>query len=389
MENGPETKSTRAFVVYILGFLFALHVTLPVYINSSFLLKFSSEQFVGIIYSAGSILTILSFIIIPTILRKYGGHKTILALIGVELLSTLALSSLASPLLLMSFFVVSLVAIAIIGFIIDLFLENISTDNNTGKIRGAFLTIVNVAWIISPLIASFILTNGDYWKIYLASASLLLPVFLITKRNLKNIRNHEYVKISILKVIKTIWINKDIKNIFMIGFLIQFFFAWMVIYAPLYLRNQMGFSWGQIGILFSVMLVPYILTELPLGKIADNILGEKEIMTIGFIIMAISTGLISFISNNNFFLWMAILFITRIGASMVEIMSETYFFKKIDSSQIQIISVFRTAKPFAYVIGPLIATVLFSFIELKFIFIVLGFLMFYGLRFSLALRDTR
>ena len=86
---------------------------------------------------------------------------------------------------------------------------------------------------------------------------------------------------------------------------------------------------------------------------------------------------------------MAILFITRIGASMVEIMSETYFFKKIDSSQIQIISVFRTAKPFAYVIGPVVATALLYFVEFKFIFMVLGFLMFYGLRFSLALKDTR
>lgn len=389
MENRLEAKSTRAFVIYILGFLFALHVTLPIYINSSFLLKLSSEQFVGIIYSIGSILTILSFIIIPVVLRRYGEYKTILALITLEFLSTLALSFFKSFLPLTLFFVISLVAIAIIGFIMDLFLENISADSNTGKIRGGFLTTVNVAWIISPLIASFILTNGDYWKIYVASALLLLPVFFITKHNLKNIKNYEYGKISILKTIKAIWSNKDIKNIFMVGFLMQFFFAWMVIYTPLYLHNQMGFDWKQIGILFSVMLLPYILTELPLGKIADERLGEKEIMSIGFIIMAISTGIISFISNDNFFLWMAILFITRIGASMVEIMSETYFFKKIDSSQVQIISVFRTAKPFAYVIGPLVATILFSFIELKFIFIILGFLMFYGLRFSLALKDTR
>src|SRR3989344_5062798 len=389
MEKQLETKSSGAFVIYVLGFLFALHATLPIYINSSFLSSISIEKFVGIIYSVGSIATILCFFAVPSILRKFGGQRTAIAFILLEFLSMAALAFLKSPALLIFFFIASLVAIAIIGFIIDLFLENVSSDSKTGKIRGIFLTSVNIAWIVSPLITSFILTNGDYWKIYMAAAALLLPVFFLVKRNLNSFKDQNYDKIPLFVAIKEIWKGKDIRNIFMISFLMQFFFAWMVIYTPLYLHNQIGFDWGQIGVLFSVMLLPYVLTELPLGKIADDILGEKEIMSIGFIIMAISTGIISFISNGNFFLWMAILFITRIGASMVEIMSETYFFKKTNVSQMQVVSMFRTTKPLAYIIAPITATILFSFIEFKFIFIVLGFLMFYGLRFSLALKDTR
>ena len=389
MEKQLETKSSGAFVIYVLGFLFALHATLPIYINSSFLSSISIEKFVGIIYSVGSIATILCFFAVPSILRKFGGQRTAIAFILLEFLSMAALAFLKSPALLIFFFITSLVAIAIIGFIIDLFLENVSSDSKTGKIRGIFLTSVNIAWIVSPLITSFILTVNNYWKIYMAAAALLLPVFFIVKHNLNNFKDQNYDKIPLLIAIKEIWKGKDIRNIFMISFLMQFFFAWMVIYTPLYLHNQIGFDWGQIGVLFSVMLLPYVLTELPLGKIADDILGEKEIMSIGFIIMAISTGIISFISNDNFFLWMAILFITRIGASMVEIMSETYFFKKTNVSQMQVVSMFRTTKPLAYIIAPITATILFSFIEFKFIFIVFGFLMFYGLRFSLALKDTR
>lgn len=389
MENQLETRSSGAFVIYILGFLFALHATLPIYINSSFLTLISGEKFVGIIYSIGSIATILSFFAVPFILRKFGGYRTAISFILLEAFSLIALASLKSVPLLILFFITSLIAISIIGFTIDLFLESVSSDNKTGKIRGVFLTSINMAWIVSPLITSFILTDSDYWKIYMAAAALLLPVLFIVKRNLKKFKDQKYDKIPLLATIKGIWTGKDIRNVFMISFLMQFFFAWMVIYTPLYLHNQIGFDWGQIGILFSVMLLPYVLTELPLGKIADDKLGEKEIMSIGFIIMAISTGVISFLPNGNFFLWMAILFITRIGASMVEIMSETYFFKKTSASQMQIVSMFRTTKPIAYIIAPIAATILFSFIEFKFIFIVLGFLMFYGLRFSLALRDTR
>lgn len=389
MEKQLETKSSGAFVIYILGFLFALHATLPIYINSSFLSGITNEQFVGIIYSIGSVVTVLCFLIIPSILRKFGGYKTVVMFILLELLSLVALAFIKSPLFLIIFFVTSLVSIAIIGFIIDLFLENVSSDNKTGKIRGVFLTSVNIAWIISPLITSFILTNGDYWKIYVAAAIILIPVLFLAKHNLSNFKDKPYDKTTFLKTAREIWGNKDIRNIFAVSFLMQLFFAWMVIYTPIYLHNYIGFSWDQIGILFSVMLLPYVLTELPLGKIADDKLGEKEILTVGFIIMAISTGLISFISNDNFYLWMAILFITRIGASMVEIMNETYFFKKIDSSQMAIISIFRTTKPLAYVIGPIIATILFMFIDFKYLFIILGFMMFYGLRFSLALKDTK
>lgn len=389
MEKKLEIKSSSAFVIYILGFLFALHATLPVYINSSFLTLISGEKFVGIIYSIGSIATIFSFFAVPFILRKLGGYKTAMYFILLEAFSLIALASLKSVPFLILFFVASMVAISIIGFTIDLFLESVSSDNKTGKIRGIFLTSINMAWIISPLITSFILTDSDYWKIYMAAAALLLPVLFIIKHNLKNFKDDNYDKTPLLITLKGIWATKDIRNVFAISFLMQFFFAWMVIYTPLYLHNQIGFGWGQIGILFSVMLLPYVLTELPLGKIADNKLGEKEIMSIGFIIMTVSTGVISFLPNGNFFLWMAILFVTRIGASMVEIMSETYFFKKTTASQMQIVSMFRTTKPLAYIIAPIAATILFSFIEFKYIFIILGFVMFYGLKFSLALKDTK
>lgn len=389
MEKQLETKSSGAFVIYILGFLFALHATLPIYINSSFLTLISGEKFIGIIYSIGSIATILSFFAVPFILRRLGGYRTVLFFILLEAISVISLAILKSSALLIFFFITSLVSIAIIGFIIDLFLESFSSDNKTGRIRGIYLTSINIAWIISPLITSFILIDSEYWKIYLVAAAILLPVLFLIKHNLKGFKDENYIKTPFLITLKGIWASKDIRNVFMISFLMQFFFAWMVIYTPLYLHDQIGFNWGQIGILFSVMLLPYVLTELPLGKIADEKLGEKEIMSIGFVIMAISTGIIYFLTNGNFFLWMAVLFITRVGASMVEIMSETYFFKKTSASQMQVVSMYRTTKPIAYIIAPIVATILFSFIEFKFIFIILGFLMFYGLRFSLALRDTR
>ncbi len=79
---------------------------------------------------------------------------------------------------------------------------------------------------------------------------------------------------------------------------------------------------------------------------------------------------------------------------MVEIGSETYFFKKIDGSSVNFMSLYRTMRPWSYVVGPVLATgtlwILGRFgFDFGYIFLVLGILMFYGLRWSLALEDTK
>jgi hypothetical protein len=199
----------------------------------------------------------------------------------------------------------------------------------------------------------------------------------------------------------------------MADFLLFFFYSWMTIYTPLYLHKNMGFSWNQIGVILFIMLLPFVYVQFPLGRLADKKYGEKEILSIGFVIMAIFTGIIFFITGGNhvlektFFvlnlgnleiditwyviLWAAILFVTRIGAASVEIMCDTYFFKKVDSLDTNIISCFRMVGPAAYILGPLFATLLFTFssFDIQYLFLVLGLIMFIGLKFSLSIKDTR
>ncbi len=47
----------------------------------------------------------------------------------------------------------------------------------------------------------------------------------------------------------------------------------------------------------------------------------------GFAIAAVSTGLMGFMGPSTLAAWAAVLFATRVGAAMVEVMSENYFFK--------------------------------------------------------------
>jgi MFS family permease len=242
---------------------------------------------------------------------------------------------------------------------------------------------------MAQLLVSFILLSSNYSLLYFTSAALILPLLFVLSKSLRGFKDVRYQKIPFKETVATVHHDKNVSLAFVVGFLLQFFFAWMVIYTPIYLHNHIGFSWPELGLMFGLVLIPFVITEEPLGQLADTHLGEKEIMTIGFLIAAIFTTLVSFTDSNNFWVWTGILFMTRIGASMVEIMCETYFFKKVSASKIHILSLFRTLRPIAYLISPLIATLLFTVMDIKYLFAVLGILMLYGVHFSMSLEDTR
>jgi MFS family permease len=386
------TKSNNIFPIYLFGFLFAFHSALPTYINSSFLNVFISEKMLGVVYSIASVFTIFLFFLAPFVLRKFGNYKTCLFLIVLEMVALIMLATGQSVFWLLASFIISLITIPFIYLSLDVFLEGFSQDKETGRIRGTYLTLANLAWIFSPIISSMILTNGDYWKIYLAALIFLIPIFFILITSLKNFKDSKYEVTSFRKTFGQIWKNKDIKNIFSANFLLNFFYSWMTIYTPLYLHKYAGFSWSEIGLIFGIMLLPFVFIQLPLGRIADKKYGEKEILSFGFIILAVATILLFFIpKDSSLWFWAVILFVTRIGAGSVEVMSDTYFFKKVNSLDTNIISFFRTARPLAYTFGPLIATFCLSLVgaESGYLFLILGLIMFSGLWFSLSIKDTK
>jgi len=379
------------YVLYVLGFLFALSLALPIYINSTFLSEFlpNPDKYVGIIYAAGSVLTLISLLFAPKILQRFGNFKTTAALALLEVVLMLMLAISRSAIVAIPVFITYTALLSVMFLNFDVFLEHYSSDKKTGSIRGIFLTITNVAFLISPVIAGFILTNGDYWKIYSLSAFFMLTVFVLLAQHFSKFKDVVYDRVPFWSTFKEVYGQKNLFNIFMSNMLLKFFFAWMVIYTPIYLNEYIGFTWSEIGLILMLMLLPFVLFEIPAGKLADSKWGEKEFLTIGFIIMGISTIGLVFLSEPVLWIWATALFVTRIGASLVEIMTESYFFKHVDDSDAHIMGFYRNTRPIAYIIAPLIATLALAFVSFKFLFPVLGILMLVGVKYSLALKDTR
>ena len=206
---------------------------------------------------------------------------------------------------------------------------------------------------------------------------------------LHDFKDPKYTKVPILKTIKVFIKNKSLSKIYFINLLLKFFFAWMVIYTPLYLHDYLGFDWKQLGLIFTIMLIPFVLLDYPLGRLSDKI-GEKKLLIAGFATTIIFTLMIPFVEMKEVWIWAIILFGTRTGAATLEVMAESYFFKEITDRNSDEISFFRNTYPLSFVIAPIIAIpVLLLTPSFEYIFFVLGAIMLSGLFITLRLKDKK
>lgn len=371
-------------IVFVTGFAFSVHLALTIYINSSFLGARFSEDMVGILFTAGAVLTLIGLALLPQVFRLFGGRSAMRIQLGITLLALVGIAVSSHPVLIGAFFVVYFASNTLTLFGIDLCIEDLSDTGRVGKLRGAFITIKHFALILAPLASGFIVEALGFSFVYgFAAVFVLIAIALFSR--LKHFPDPAYHKESLFSVFRRFRHDKPLRFVVLSNFLLQFFYAWMIIYVPIYLTRHIGLSWEQFGILTSIMLLPFVLFSYPEGRIADSRGGIARGLTVGFIILSASVITIGFLTTANFWVWAGVLFMTRVGASIVEVMTETYFFKHIKREDVSMASIFRDTQPLAYLIAPLFASMFLDNFDLKYLFIVLGVITLYGIRYSIAL----
>jgi sugar phosphate permease len=383
----------RLIPIYATILLLVFHTFVVAYINSSFLEQFISAKSVGTIYTLGSALSVLIFLFISRVLQNVGNFKLTVLLLFTNFFAVLGMAFATSLEVAVPLFIVHLITIPLIIFNLDVFMEErIGADESaTGSSRGLLLTLASLVGAISPLVSGLLIdpTSGDFATAYVVSAATLVPVLIILIFFFKDFSDPEYGEIDVFSAFHTFWINVNIRSVFIAQFVLQMFFMMMVVYTPLYLTGNIGLSWAEFGIIMFFAQMAYVIFEYPIGIIADRYIGEKEMMGFGFLIIAISTAWISFVTVPSVLVWSVIMFTTRIGAALVEVTTESYFFKQTKSSDAQIISFFRITRPLAYVIGAVVASLSLLYVPFNMLFIVFALIMIPAMFCTLYIEDTK
>ena len=334
----------------------------------------------------GAITSVGVFLLVPKYLRKRGNLRLVVMLTLIEMAILLGIAYIPWVWAIVIFFIIQQGIGPVLFYCLDIFLEQSTAPEYMGSVRGMYLTMYNLTPIITPVIVGLVLaTNSDYWKIYLMSALFLIPFLLIIIINFWKFKDPEYPKIDINKTVSHFLKSKNVYDVFIDHFLLSFFYCWMTIYMPIYLIKNIGFSWSEVGIIFSIALLPFIIFQIPIGKIEDQKHDEKMVLIFGFLIMALSVALMSFVVEKSFVFWVMILFISRVGASIVEVSTETYFFKHVKSTNAGYISLFRMTKNMPYLFVPIIATVSIYTMGIEYSWIVLAIILLVGIRYTAKL----
>ncbi len=405
--NTPLSAKHAFIVLSVLMFFFSAQVSLNMYVDSSYLkstilatpslsgssLWSNPDHVIGALYTLASLFTLLGLLAAPKILRRFGNYKWTLSILIIHIMLLLGLAFSNSAWLVIPLFMVESALVSILYFNFDIFLEHYSKDENTGVIRGIFIAVSSIAWFMPPFFAGIIVDNYGFSLVYLTGALLVIPTVIIMMMYLSGFKDMRYDAPSSHVSLTEKKKKPDISRILWVQFFLQFFYAWMIIYAPLYFHDVIGISYQDFGMILAIALTAFVIFPTPQGWLADKLLGEKEMLVIGFFLMGISCLAIPYLATYqpNLWWWAALLFIGRTGASTVETMAEVYFFKKIDGHDASYIGDFRRIRPLAFMLAPLLATALleFEFINLGGLFVVLGFVMLIALYFPIHLHDTK
>ncbi len=372
--------------IYLANLFFSLHFAATLFINSTYLGSYFSQTTVSLLYIIGSLGSITLFMCSGELLKRFGPKQLLVLLIVFEYVAVSGLIIAPSLIVLaLAFFLYACVSL-LVYYCLDILLEDLTENSQTGEIRGTYLTVMNLAVAAAPIIVSSLAQGEDLVPVYLASLVLLWPVMILAILGIKG-KRHKKERQSLTLPFKAWWRAINVRRVTISRFVLEAFFGTMIIFTPIYLHSTIGFNWAEIGVMFTIMLLPFLLFELPVGIAADKLFGEKEIMTLGFFISGVSLLFMPFIGH-SFVLWTLALFASRVGASFIEVTTESYFFKHVDARDTGLISIFRLSRPAAMILAAAVGSLSLALFSFEKIYFVLAVVIFLGMKQSLHLKDT-
>ena len=377
----------KVHLINITSFLMGFVASLLAYVMSFYLKEVMETDNVGVIYLLSHLIILLVLLHLHKIIYFFGKTAILHIVIFFKIISVVGLLAFPISFAGLWFMVLYIVVGTLSWTVLSSILESFSIDNESGRIRGVHLTVTNAGYLMGPLLSTQLLGKYGFEGIFFLSLVIYILMFVF---NLVYIRrtNHKFRrKINATALIKKVYKRKNIMRIYYVSFALEFFYALMIIYVPLYLLEK-GFSWDQLGVAFTLMLIPFVLVQYPMGLIADKKTGEKEFLLFSFFILGLSTLMFYFSDSKDIMVWATILVLGRIGAALVEILRESYFFKRIDGNDVDIVDFFGTSKPVAYIAATAISSLMLLFFEINSVFILVSIVCFSAIYPTFKLADN-
>lgn len=358
------------WVIFEVSFLRNLAAAMLTSILALYFRQFvDSNAAVGCIFLVGYVSAFISNIYASHIVEHLQKRKTLLLafIIFTVIFAGFAVAQHSTIVLLL--FAVYQFTLALFVLDIGLYIKHYSNlrvlAENTGKL-GSFS---NIGWMIGPLLGSLIAATFGFEAVFLLSASvalIALLVFFFVRLEKDSVHFHHTHSFfgNAKRFFKDSNLRKTYINNAGLGFI---FSIWD--FLPLMMLG-IGATIPIIGMTKTLMGVTQTIFEYPIGMLADKGTGERKIFVVGYVLAAIFTIMLGFVYDLHYFI--TFFFIAATGTSFLEMTRDSYFFRQMKESDIELLSVYRTSDTLPYLVGQGLAILTLSFLPLRMWFIIGG-----------------
>ncbi len=386
-------RNKLLLATYAMTFLYALHYAIPLYATSSYLHKYFNSSIVSAIYVIGSVLGLLASLRVARSIKQFHTYNFTFGIALAEIIVVILFGNTNNPYFLPIFFIIHFMLQTLLFICLNVFIESFSAHANTGSIRGFFLAILNLGIIVSPLIGGKILalSHGSFSALYTISALILVPYLFFLYKYLHHVKEPAYHEVDVITAGVKAFKNKNLRAVIIAELVLEAFYAVMIIYSPIYLTTLGVSLTSYLTIILPIALLPLVILPYELGLLADTKFGEKEMLVIGLLTLTVTVFLCVVITTSDIRVWTILFLISRIGASFVETMAFSYYFKKVDKEDPSLTALFINMRGLATLLVGTIGIIIAPFIgdRPQLMFIILGCAILWSISYVLPMKDTR
>ena len=317
----PQIRAQKQLLLFstvillFCSFIGTIIMVHPLYIEEQFV---EQPAMVGLIAALSSLAGLTFSLPVGTLSDKIGRKRMLI--VSCLLVSVVLFAFFINT----RFYVLIVLQIALGAFMVpvwivgEAFIKDISPTNRRGEFRSFFGTFANAGMLIGPLIGGFLAWRLGVRSPYLFAAILLfIPLILMFQMEADHRDRSVNGKLTMkdfLSLLEGFLRHKELKILALCTLSLYFWYAVKWVFGPLFLLN-LNYSPFIIGAWLAVSGLPFLLFQLPIGKLSDKI-GKSKIIYLGFLtstIFLIPLGFMSSISS-----LLAAIFIVSIGTAFVE-----------------------------------------------------------------------
>ncbi len=248
--------------------------------------------------------------------------------------------------------------------------KDLSKKEELSKNEGLKYTFANIAFVIGPLIAGYLLTvTGLNYVFVVSGVIVLIGALFFWESGLHDGKKSKKVNDGMLENFFSFFHSKKRVVAYILGGGVSLWWGLIYLFIPLHMV-RVGLPKSYVGYFLFAVAVPLIFLEYYFAKFAGK-RGFKKMFFFGYAIAAVFAFACFFVSS--IYIILGLLILASLGLAMLESTVESYFFDILDEEEeYRYYGPFNTSMDLNAFVGRIAGSTLLLFLDFKYIFLLFG-----------------